>query len=109
MATFATEYFVGRNLMSLLQQALRTSVSCAIDNFNRVVCSLTNKDRKLPEYSTHKLACGLVRALLYLHSKGIIYCDLKLSNILLDENGITKVLVKILRHSKVFLLHAQLA
>ncbi|KAH0706065.1 hypothetical protein KY285_010597 [Solanum tuberosum] len=27
----------------------------------------------------------------YLHSKGIIYCDLKLSNILLDENGITKL------------------
>uniref|UniRef100_M1BE80 EMB3013 n=1 Tax=Solanum tuberosum TaxID=4113 RepID=M1BE80_SOLTU len=49
------------------------------------------KDGKLPEYSIHELACGLVRALLYLHSKGIIYCDLKLSNILLDENGITKL------------------
>ncbi|KAK4357847.1 hypothetical protein RND71_023457 [Anisodus tanguticus] len=62
------EYCVGGNLMSLLQQ-----------------------DGKLPEDSIHDLASGLVRALLYLHSKGIIYCDLKPSNILLDENGITKL------------------
>ncbi|XP_075086863.1 serine/threonine-protein kinase RUNKEL-like [Nicotiana tabacum] len=62
------EYCVGGNLMNLLEQ-----------------------DGKLPEDSLHDLACGLVRALLYLHSKGIIYCDLKPSNILLDENGITKL------------------
>ncbi|KAI3459310.1 hypothetical protein Pfo_015973 [Paulownia fortunei] len=62
------EYCVGGDLMTLLQQ-----------------------DGKLPEDSIHDLAHDLVRALQYLHSKGIIYCDLKPSNILLDENGHTKL------------------
>ncbi|VFQ64728.1 unnamed protein product [Cuscuta campestris] len=62
------EYCVGGNLMTLLQQ-----------------------DTKLPEDSIHDLACGLVRALQILHSKGILYCDLKPSNILLDANGLTKL------------------
>ncbi|CAK9145510.1 unnamed protein product [Ilex paraguariensis] len=62
------EYCVGGNLMNLLQQ-----------------------DGKLPEDSIHDLARDLVRALQFLHSKGIIYCDLKPSNILLDENGRTKL------------------
>ncbi|KAK6122626.1 hypothetical protein DH2020_043625 [Rehmannia glutinosa] len=62
------EYCVGGDLMTLLQQ-----------------------DGKLPEDSIHDLAHDLVEALQYLHSKGIIYCDLKPSNILLDENGHTKL------------------
>ncbi|GMP56734.1 hypothetical protein CsSME_00021109 [Camellia sinensis var. sinensis] len=62
------EYCVGGDLMSLLKQ-----------------------DKQLPEDSIHDLACDLVRALQFLHSKGIIYCDLKPSNILLDENGRTKL------------------
>ncbi|KAL8462481.1 hypothetical protein ACS0TY_033492 [Phlomoides rotata] len=62
------EYCVGGDLLTLLQQ-----------------------DGKLPEDSVHDLAHGLVKALQYLHSKGIIYCDLKPSNILLDENGHTKL------------------
>lgn len=62
------EYCVGGDLMTLLKQ-----------------------DGKLPEDSIHDLAYGLVGALQYLHSKGIIYCDLKPSNILLDENGHTKL------------------
>ncbi|KAL9140063.1 hypothetical protein ABFS82_14G011800 [Erythranthe guttata] len=62
------EYCVGGDLMTLLQQ-----------------------DGKLPEDSVYDLAHDLVRALQYLHSKGIIYCDLKPSNILLDENGRTKL------------------
>ncbi|KAG8636632.1 serine/threonine-protein kinase RUNKEL [Manihot esculenta] len=62
------EYCVGGDLMTLLRQ-----------------------DCQLPEDSIHDLARDLVRALQYLHSKGIIYCDLKPSNILLDENGRTKL------------------
>ncbi|XP_007035458.2 PREDICTED: serine/threonine-protein kinase RUNKEL [Theobroma cacao] len=62
------EYCTGGDLMTLLRQ-----------------------DGQLPEDSIHFLACDLVKALQYLHSKGIIYCDLKPSNILLDENGHTKL------------------
>lgn len=62
------EYCVGGDLMTLLRQ-----------------------DSQLPEDSVHDLARDLVRALQFLHSKGIIYCDLKPSNILLDENGCTKL------------------
>ncbi|KAH7843312.1 hypothetical protein Vadar_015091 [Vaccinium darrowii] len=62
------EYCVGGDLLSLLQQ-----------------------DKKLPEDSIYEIAHDLVRALQFLHSKGIIYCDLKPSNILLDENGHTKL------------------
>ncbi|KHG14685.1 Serine/threonine-protein kinase ULK4 [Gossypium arboreum] len=53
--------------------------------------TLLRQDGKLPEDSIHFLAYDLVKALQYLHSKGIIYCDLKPSNILLDENGHTKL------------------
>ncbi|XP_058723866.1 serine/threonine-protein kinase RUNKEL-like [Vicia villosa] len=62
------EYCVGGDLLSILRQ-----------------------DIQLPEESVNELACDLVRALQYLHSNGIIYCDLKPSNILLDENGRTKL------------------
>ncbi|XP_020087263.1 serine/threonine-protein kinase RUNKEL isoform X2 [Ananas comosus] len=62
------EYCVGGNLMNLLRQ-----------------------DSRLPENSIHDLACDLVEALQFLHSKGIIYCDLKPSNILLDEYGSMKL------------------
>ncbi|XP_015874449.3 serine/threonine-protein kinase RUNKEL [Ziziphus jujuba] len=62
------EYCVGGDLMTILQQ-----------------------DSKLPEDSIHDLAHDIVKALQFLHSKGIIYCDLKPSNILLDENGRTKL------------------
>ncbi|KAK2393987.1 serine/threonine-protein kinase RUNKEL [Trifolium repens] len=62
------EYCVGGDLLSILRQ-----------------------DSQLPEDSVNDLACYLMRALQYLHSNGIIYCDLKPSNILLDENGCAKL------------------
>ncbi|KAL0672734.1 hypothetical protein Bca4012_000715 [Brassica carinata] len=62
------EYCVGGDLRTLLQQ-----------------------DCKLPEDSVYGLAYDLVIALLFLHSRGITYCDLKPSNILLDDNGHIKL------------------
>ncbi|XP_010938695.1 serine/threonine-protein kinase RUNKEL [Elaeis guineensis] len=62
------EYCVGGDLMTLLKQ-----------------------DSRFPEDSIHDLACDVVKALQFLHSKGIIYCDLKPSNILLDEYGRMKL------------------
>lgn len=52
---------------------------------------LLEQDKKLPESSIHDLAYDLVKALQFLHSQGIIYCDLKPSNILLDEFGCMKL------------------
>ncbi|KAL8150893.1 hypothetical protein V2J09_020701 [Rumex salicifolius] len=53
--------------------------------------SLLKQDIKLPEDSIHEFAYGLATALQFLHSKGIVYSDLKPSNILLDENGEIKL------------------
>ncbi|KAL6626484.1 hypothetical protein ACP70R_030210 [Stipagrostis hirtigluma subsp. patula] len=52
---------------------------------------LLEQDKKLPENSIHDLAYNLVKALQFLHSQGIIYCDLKPSNVLLDEFGCMKL------------------
>ncbi|KAG8052355.1 hypothetical protein GUJ93_ZPchr0001g29544 [Zizania palustris] len=52
---------------------------------------LLEQDKKLPEKSIHDLAYDLVKALQFLHSQGIIYCDLKPSNVLLDEFGCMKL------------------
>eukprot|EP00898_Chlorokybus_atmophyticus_P000048 jgi/Chlat1/1043/Chrsp110S01535 len=62
------EYCVGGDLLSLLKQ-----------------------DVKLPETSVYEFASDLVTALQYIHAQGIIYADLKPSNILLDENGCLKL------------------
>lgn len=62
------EYCVGGDLMSLLRQ-----------------------DVRLPENSIHDFARDMVMALQFLHTNSIIYCDIKPSNILLDENGRLKL------------------
>lgn len=53
--------------------------------------SLLRQDVRLPESSVHDFGRDLVVALQYLHHNSIIYCDLKPSNILLDENGRLKL------------------
>ena len=62
------EYCVGGDLLTLLRQ-----------------------DNKLPEPSIHDIGRDLVSALQALHAKGVVHCDLKPSNVLLDENGRVKL------------------
>lgn len=53
--------------------------------------SLLKEDCQLPEHSIHGFARDLANALQHLHAAGMAYCDLKPSNILLDENGRIKL------------------
>ena len=53
--------------------------------------SLLRQDGGLPEASVHDFARDLATALQYLHSNCILYCDLKPSNVLLNENGRIKL------------------
>ena len=62
------EYCVGGDLLSILRQ-----------------------DVLIPENSLHDFGRDLMSGLLFLHSQGILYCDLKPSNVLLDENGKLKL------------------
>jgi serine/threonine-protein kinase ULK4 len=51
---------------------------------------MIEQDKKLPEDTVRKFAFELVEGLSYLHSNGIIYADLKPSNILINEYGVLK-------------------
>jgi serine/threonine protein kinase len=53
--------------------------------------SLLTQDERLPESSVHDFGRDLLAALLFLHSRGIIHCDLKPSNIMMDEDGTIKL------------------
>jgi serine/threonine-protein kinase ULK4 len=46
---------------------------------------------RLPEDAVQEFAVDLVTALSFLHTHGLVYCDLKPSNVLLDENGHLKL------------------
>lgn len=52
--------------------------------------NLITQDRQLPETAVKSFASELVAGLQYLHANGILYCDLKPANILIDEFGSLK-------------------
>ena len=53
--------------------------------------ALIEQDKKINEQAVRSFGFDLIRALLYLHSSGIIYSDLKPSNILFTEYGLLKL------------------
>ncbi|XP_006823231.1 serine/threonine-protein kinase ULK4-like [Saccoglossus kowalevskii] len=53
--------------------------------------TLISQDEHLPEAAVRKFGIDLVRGLHYIHSLGIIFCDLRPSKILLDGTGILKL------------------
>lgn len=52
--------------------------------------SIIEQDKRLPEETVRKFAFELVEGLSYLHANGILFCDLKPSNVLLNEYGVLK-------------------
>eukprot|EP01025_Chloroclados_australasicus_P038646 TRINITY_DN398_c1_g1_i10.p1 TRINITY_DN398_c1_g1~~TRINITY_DN398_c1_g1_i10.p1 ORF type:complete len:1216 (-),score=117.54 TRINITY_DN398_c1_g1_i10:293-3940(-) len=55
------------------------------------LCNLIKTEGKFPESSIHDFGRDLLLAMQYIHMAGIIHCDIKPSNILLDENGRIKL------------------
>lgn len=52
---------------------------------------LIEQDKKLPEETIKKFGRDLTQGLYYLHANGVVYCDLKPSNILLNEYSTLKL------------------
>eukprot|EP01063_Lacrimia_lanifica_P003565 TRINITY_DN11905_c0_g2_i1.p1 TRINITY_DN11905_c0_g2~~TRINITY_DN11905_c0_g2_i1.p1 ORF type:complete len:1370 (+),score=549.00 TRINITY_DN11905_c0_g2_i1:155-4264(+) len=55
------------------------------------VLTLIKQDKSLPEETLVTFASDLLSAVNYIHSRGIIYCDLKPSNVLIDAHGFLKL------------------
>ncbi|EFC46318.1 hypothetical protein NAEGRDRAFT_32341, partial [Naegleria gruberi] len=53
--------------------------------------TVLSQDHKLPEDTIHLFALDIISGLQYVHSRGVVYCDLKPSNILIDGCGILKL------------------
>ncbi|KAL4160509.1 hypothetical protein PRNP1_001077 [Phytophthora ramorum] len=57
----------------------------------RDLLNLITQDKYLPESAVKTFGIELVAGLQYLHANGILYCDLKPANVLIDEYGSLKL------------------
>lgn len=53
--------------------------------------TILQKQRFFPEVTARFMAACVVEAFQYLHSKNVVYRDLKPENLMLDEHGYVKV------------------
>ena len=53
--------------------------------------TLLRQDKLLPEESILSMSIDIITSLQYIHSKGFLYCDMKPSNLLLNEYGVLKI------------------
>lgn len=60
---------------------------CTGDSLDAVL----SQDRRLPEETVRRFGAEIAKALFYIHSLGILYCDLKPSRIMLDGAGVLKL------------------
>lgn len=49
---------------------------------------IKNSSGKLPEPATRSFTRQILKGLMYLHERGIVHCDLKSQNVLVEENGV---------------------
>lgn len=47
--------------------------------------------RKFTKKAKYEILCDILKGLLFLHESNYVHCDLKLQNILLDENNVAKI------------------
>ena len=52
---------------------------------------LLTQDARMPEQALKVLGVDLISGLHHLHTLGVLYCDLKPSNVLIDEFGVLKL------------------
>lgn len=60
---------------------------CTGDSLDAVL----SQDKRLPEETVRHFGAEIAKALFYIHSLGILYCDLKPSRIMLDGAGVLKL------------------
>ncbi|XP_010445108.1 PREDICTED: mitogen-activated protein kinase kinase kinase 2 [Camelina sativa] len=52
---------------------------------------IKNTGGKLPEPAIRSYTRQILNGLMYLHERGIVHCDLKSQNVLVEENGVLKI------------------